>query len=202
MYSPRFDYHRAESIDHALRLLSSLGSDVKLLAGGHSLVPALKLRLASPTHLIDISACSELMGVREEDGRVHIGAATTYRELEIDPLLAARVPLVPVVAGQVADMLVRNRGTIGGSLCNSDPNADFPVCVLALDARLHVRSLGSERVIAVSDWFDGLMSTALRPDEILEAISVASRVSRCAAATSRSSTPPRASASPVPRPTG
>jgi carbon-monoxide dehydrogenase medium subunit len=132
----------------------------------------MKLRLAAPTHLIDISRCAELLGVREEGGRIHIGAATTYHALEKHPLVADKAPLVGAVARQVADMQVRSKGTIGGSLCNSDPNADMPVGLLALDAMLHVRSLTGSRVLPIAGWFRGIMSTALQPGEILASISV------------------------------
>jgi carbon-monoxide dehydrogenase medium subunit len=173
MYPQRFTYHRAETLNDAVRLLGSLGEDARILAGGHSLIPSLKLRLATPEHLVDISSCCELKGVRQEGGRIHIGAATTYHELETNPIIASKIPMLREGAGQIADMQVRNKGTIGGSLCNSDPNADIPVLLLALDAVLHITSPRGAREVSIHEWFHGFMTTALAADEILHGISVA-----------------------------
>lgn len=173
MYPQKFTYHRAATLNEAVSLLNALGEDAKILAGGHSLIPSMKLRLAAPEHLVDISSCRELQGVRQDGERIHIGAGTTYRELETNPIIASKVPVLHEVAGQIADMQVRSRGTIGGSLCNNDPNADMPVALIALDATLHLTSPQGARDVSIHDWFQGFMTTALQPGEVLRGISVA-----------------------------
>lgn len=167
-----FEYHRAGSVEEAIGLLREHGEEAKLLAGGHSLLPVMKLRLAEPAHLIDISRLADagLRGVREEGGGLRIGALTTHREVERDPILRERCPVLAQVAGRVGDRQVRTRGTIGGALAHADAAADYPAAILALDAELVARGPGGERVIPAADFFVAFLTTALAPDEILTEI--------------------------------
>jgi carbon-monoxide dehydrogenase medium subunit len=167
-----FDYTRASSLDEAVGLLSSNGEDAKLLAGGHSLLPLMKLRLAAPSLLIDIGRLSELSYVRDAGERVAIGALTRHRDLEINEVLRSHVPMLAHVAGQVGDPQVRHRGTIGGSVAHGDPASDLPAACLALDATFHVVGPAGERDIPATEFFRGFLETALGPDEILTEISV------------------------------
>jgi carbon-monoxide dehydrogenase medium subunit len=162
-----FDYHRATSIDDALAGLASGG---KLLAGGHSLVPAMKLRLAVPERLIDIGRLTELSGIREADGQVEIGAATTHHDVATSRLVRDRCPVVAETAALIGDPQVRNRGTIGGSIAHADPAADYPAVILALGADIHVRSAGGSRVVKADDFFRGLFAVDLQPDELIVAV--------------------------------
>src|SRR5512146_714246 len=131
MYPAPFEYHRASSVDEAIALLSRYGDDAKLLAGGHSLIPLLKLRFAQPAHLIDVRHIHALHGISEQDGRVLIGAATTHWMVESSQLLRDRIPVLADSAALIGDPQVRNMGTIGGSLAHSDPSADYPAVMLA-----------------------------------------------------------------------
>ena len=167
-----FTYHRAGSVAEALDLAADHGDDAKFLAGGHSLLPLMKLRLAMPEVLIDLGSLRELSYVREEDGYIAIGALTRHHDLEHSGLLARAVPLLAHAAGQVGDPQVRHRGTIGGSLAHSDPASDLPATVLALDATLVARGPSGTREIAAADFFQGLFETALEPDELLTEIQV------------------------------
>jgi carbon-monoxide dehydrogenase medium subunit len=153
-------------------LLNQSGEDAKLLAGGHSLLPLMKLRLAAPSVLIDIGRLAELSYVREDGDRVVIGALTRHRDLETSEVLGAHVPLLAHVAGQVGDPQVRHRGTIGGSVAHGDPASDLPAACLAMDAAFTVIGTQGERTIAAADFFQGFLETALQPDEILTEISV------------------------------
>ena len=141
MIPAQFTYKRAFSVDEALDLAAQDGDDAKFLAGGHSLLPLMKLRLAVPEVLIDIGRLHELRYVREEDGHIAVGALTSHDELSRSGLLASELPLLAHAAGQVGDPQVRHRGTIGGSLVHADPAADLPAVVLALDATLELRSV-------------------------------------------------------------
>src|SRR5689334_10822698 len=132
MYPAPFDYRRPATLSEAVALLAQHGEDAKVLAGGHSLIPAMKLRLARPTALVDIGRLAELSYIREQGGVVAIGAATTHRAIEMSGVLGARSPLLSIVASHLGDVQVRNRGTIGGSLVHADPAADYPAAVLAL----------------------------------------------------------------------
>jgi carbon-monoxide dehydrogenase medium subunit len=172
MIPAAFDYVRAGSLDEALRLLSKHGDDAKLLAGGHSLLPAMKLRLAQPKVLIDLGRVSELSYIREEGGKIAIGALTTHYEIESSPLLKEKCPLLPETAVQIGDVQVRNRGTIGGSLAHADPAADWPAPVLALDAELEVAGPKGRRTVEASKFFVDMLQTALQPGEILTAVRV------------------------------
>src|SRR5438093_9594869 len=162
-----FDYFRPHALDEATALLELHGSDAKVLAGGHSLVPAMKLRLAQPKTIVDISRIADLNYIRERDGQIAIGAMTTHFEIESSALLAAQCPLLPELARQIGDVQVRNRGTLAGSLAHADPAADWPAAVLALEAELEIAGSSSRRVVKVQDFFVELMQTALQPNEIL-----------------------------------
>jgi carbon-monoxide dehydrogenase medium subunit len=167
-----FDYVRAGSLDEALRLLAQHGDEAKLLAGGHSLLPAMKLRLAQPRVLIDIGRLAELDYIREEGGRIAIGALTTHDEIDSSSLLRERCPLLPEVASYIGDVQVRNRGTIGGSLVQADPAADWPAAVLALEAELELAGPQGRRRVSAAEFFVDMFQTALKPGEILAAIRV------------------------------
>jgi len=167
-----FAYRRTDSVAEALDLIAEHGDDAKFLAGGHSLLPLMKLRLAMPEVLIDLGPVRELSYVREEDGHIAIGALTRHHDLVHSGVLARTVPLLAHAAGQVGDPQVRHRGTIGGSLAHSDPASDLPATVLALDATLVARGPAGTREIAAADFFQGLFETALEPDELLTEIRV------------------------------
>lgn len=167
-----FEYHAPKSLAEATRLLDQFGEDAKLLAGGHSLIPLMKLRLASPRKLIDLSRIPELNYIREEGAMIQIGAMTTHFQIESSSLLKQKCPLLPETAREIGDAQVRNKGTIGGSLAHADPAADWPAAVLALDAELAVVSARGERRLAVADFFKGALETALEPDEILASVRV------------------------------
>jgi carbon-monoxide dehydrogenase medium subunit len=167
-----FEYQRAQTVDEAVSLLSQAGEDAKLLAGGHSLLPLMKLRLATPSVLIDIGRLPDLSYVREDGNRVVIGALTRHRDLETSEVLRAQVPLLAHVAGQVGDPQVRHRGTLGGSIAHGDPASDLPAACLALDATFTAIGTEGQRAIAATDFFRGFLETALQPDEILTEISV------------------------------
>ncbi|AHG89698.1 molybdopterin dehydrogenase FAD-binding protein [Gemmatirosa kalamazoonensis] len=172
MYPASFDYHAPTSVDDALRLLGTLGDDAKLLAGGHSLIPLLKLRFARPAHLIDLRRIPGLAGIRADDDQIVIGALTTHRTLERSTLLRGVLPILPEAAERIGDPLVRNAGTIGGSLAHADPGADLPAVMLALGAELRTASPRGGRTIAADDFFIGLLTSALEPDELLTEIRV------------------------------
>jgi aerobic carbon-monoxide dehydrogenase medium subunit len=167
-----FEYRRASTVDEAISLLSDGGDEAKLLAGGHSLLPLMKLRLAAPTLLIDIGRLGDLSYVRDDGDRISVGALTRHRDVETDDILRAHAPLLAHVAGQVGDPQVRHRGTIGGSIAHGDPASDLPAACLALGATFTVVGPGGERQIAASDFFRGFLETALEPDEVLTEIGV------------------------------
>ncbi len=168
-----FDYQRASSVDEAVGLLAEHGDEAKLLAGGHSLLPLMKLRLAQPAVLVDIGGIGDLSFVSDgPDGTVRIGALTRHHDLAGSDLLRDQVPLLAEVAGQIGDPQVRHRGTIGGSIAHGDPASDLPAALLALRATLVVRGPGGEREIAADDFFTGFLETALAPDEVLTEVRV------------------------------
>jgi carbon-monoxide dehydrogenase medium subunit len=140
MIAAPFTYHRANSVDEALSLLAEHGTDAKLLAGGHSLIPLLKFRLAQPAHLIDISRIRDLAGIREENGAIVIGALTTHHQVESSELLKRKCPLLIQTAERVGDTQVRNKGTIGGSAAHADPASDYPAALFALEAEFVIRA--------------------------------------------------------------
>ena len=171
MIPAAFDYEVAESVDHAIALLGER-DDAKLLAGGHSLIPAMKLRLARPAILVDVGRIADLSYVRESDGQIAIGALTRHRDVASAALLREHCPIISHTAGQVGDPQVRHRGTIGGSLAHGDPASDLPTVVLALDGELVVRGSAGERTIPASAFFVGVFQTAVAPDEMLVEIRV------------------------------
>jgi aerobic carbon-monoxide dehydrogenase medium subunit len=166
-----FDYEAAESVDHAIELLGSR-EDAKLLAGGHSLIPAMRLRLARPALLVDIGRIGELSYVREAGEQLAIGALTRHHDLERDTLLQEHCPVVSYAAGLIGDPQVRHRGTIGGSVAHADPAGDLPAVLTALDAEAVVRGPGGERTIPVGDLVTGVFDTALGPQDVLTEIRV------------------------------
>ncbi len=172
MIPATFEYHAPTSVAEAARLLSQYGENAKLLAGGHSLLPLMKLRLARPQALIYLGKISSLSYIREADGGLAIGAMTTYHQLETSDLVKRRVPVLAEAAGAVADVQVRNMGTIGGSLSHADPAGDLPAVVLALGAQLVTSSTQEHRTINADDFFVDVFTTALRPTEILSEIKV------------------------------
>jgi carbon-monoxide dehydrogenase medium subunit len=171
MYPAAFEYHAPGSVQEAIGLLGKL-DDAKILAGGHSLVPMMKLRLAQPKHLIDLRKVPGLSGIKEEGTTIVIGAMTTHWEVESSKLLQAKCPVVSDTAKIIGDPAVRNKGTIGGSLAHADPAADMPATVIALGAEMVCQGTTSRRTVKVDDWFQGLMSTALGENELLVEIRV------------------------------
>ena len=167
-----FEYVAAESPAHALDLLEQWGDDAKLLAGGHSLLPMMKLRLATPEMLIDIGRLTELTGVRVDGDDLVIGAATPHASLAASDLVRADAPLLAHSAAQVGDPQIRHRGTIGGSLAHADPAADLPMALLALGGSVEAQGPGGTRRIAADDFFAGFFETSLAPDELLTAVRV------------------------------
>jgi aerobic carbon-monoxide dehydrogenase medium subunit len=168
-----FDYQRADSVEHAVSLLAEHGDEAKLLAGGHSLLPMMKLRLAVPSVLVDIGRLTDLSYVRDAGDHVAVGALTHHRDLETSDLLHTEVPLLAHAASHVGDPQVRNRGTIGGSLAHSDPAADLPASLLALDATLVATGPGgSTREIAAAEFFTGYFESVLTETELLTEIRV------------------------------
>lgn len=173
MIPAAFDYHRAESVDDALASLAEHGDDAKLLAGGHSLLPLMKLRLAQPELLIDIGRLGDLAGIRDGGDHVAIGALTRHHDVVHSELLRQQVPILPAATAEVGDPQVRHRGTIGGSISHADPASDLPAVLLALRASLVVRSQArGEREIGIDDFFTGFLESALEPDELLTEIRV------------------------------
>jgi carbon-monoxide dehydrogenase medium subunit len=166
-----FDYEVAGSVDEAVRLLGE-GGDAKLLAGGHSLLPLMKLRFARPSLLVDIGRLSELSFVRDAGDRVAIGALTRHHDVATSALLAEQCPIVAHTAAGVGDPQVRHRGTIGGSVAHGDPASDMPTVLLALDAELVAKGPGGETVYPASDFFTGFLETVLGPQEVLTEIRV------------------------------
>jgi aerobic carbon-monoxide dehydrogenase medium subunit len=168
-----FEYERATSVEHALALLAQLGPETRILAGGHSLLPMMKLRLARPECLIDIDdLAGELGYVREQDGELRIGAMTRHRELLESGLLARRAAIFGDAERVIADPVVRNRGTIGGALCQADPSEDLSAVCAAVDAQMVIRSLAGSRTVDVHDFYQGPYRTAVAADEMLVEIRI------------------------------
>jgi aerobic carbon-monoxide dehydrogenase medium subunit len=172
MIPSAFEYRRAATVDEALGLLTTYGDDAKLLAGGHSLLPLMKLRLAAPEVVVDIGRLHELSYIRDAGDHVAIGALTRHHQVQHSELLAAQVPILPYATGLVGDPQVRHRGTIGGSIAHGDPASDLPAVVLALGATLTLTGPSGQRQVPAADFFQGFLETALAPDEILTEISV------------------------------
>ena len=164
---------RATSLDDALAKMNAAGGNGKFLAGGHSLVPLMKLRLSEPALLIDIARLPELAGISEKDGTIAIGAATVHHNVATSKLLQEKCPIVSDAAGAIGDQEVRTRDTIGGSLAHADPSADFPAVMLALDAEIHLKSAKGPRVVKASDFFQDLFTVNMQPDEIITAVAFA-----------------------------
>jgi carbon-monoxide dehydrogenase medium subunit len=173
MIPAAFDYLAPKTIDEAVGLLAQHPDEAKILAGGHSLIPAMKLRLAQPQLLIDIGRISNLSYIREEGGEIRIGALTTHYQIESSERLKQICPLLPECAGSIGDVQVRNKGTIGGSLAHSDPAGDWPAAIIALRANMVAVGPSGERVIKADDFFVDLLTTALEPTEILREIRIA-----------------------------
>jgi len=172
MFPAGFDYHAPQSVADAVKLLGKLGPEAKLLAGGHSLLPMMKLRFAEPAHLVDLGRIAELRGISESGKEIRIGAMTTEHELLNSKLLADKVPLLVEGAGWIADPQVRYKGTIGGDISHGDPANDQPALMLALDASFVLTGPKGERVVKADGYFPGLYSTQLAEDEILTQIRI------------------------------
>jgi aerobic carbon-monoxide dehydrogenase medium subunit len=172
MIAAPFDYKVPKSLDEAVSLLAAHPDDAKILAGGHSLIPAMKLRLAQPQILVDIGRLKDLSYIREEGNRIMIGATTTHYQLESSELLKRICPLLPGCAASIGDVQVRNKGTIGGSLAHSDPAGDWPAAAIALRAELVLAGPDGERTVNADDFFVDLLTTDLRPGEILREIRI------------------------------
>jgi len=167
-----FDYVRASSLDDAIAKLGA-GDGGKIIAGGHSLLPLMKLRLSEPTRVIDITRLAELRGIKEADGKIAIGAATTHHDVASSSVLQQRCAVLAEAAAMIGDQQVRNRGTIGGSLAHADPSADYPAVLLALDAEIHLAGPGGRRVVKAQDFFQNLFTVDLAAAEIITAVHVA-----------------------------
>lgn len=167
MIPEEFDYKRASSLDEAIALMQASGGDGKFLAGGHSLIPLMKLRLSEPGLLIDISRIDQLKGISEKDGKAQIGAGTTHAEVAASDLLRRICPVVSECAAEIGDPQVRNRGTLGGSLAHSDPAADYPAVMVALDAEIHIRGAAGWRAVRANDFFQGMFTVDLAEEEII-----------------------------------
>jgi carbon-monoxide dehydrogenase medium subunit len=172
MIPREFDYHAPKTLPDAIGLLQQFGDDAKLLAGGHSLLPMMKLRFAQPAHLIDLGKIAELKGIREDAGTIVIGAMTTENEIVWSKLLQAKCPLLVEGARQISDPQVRYKGTIGGDISHGDPGNDHPALMLALSASFVLRGAKGERVVPASGFFRGTYDTLLEPGEIMTAIRV------------------------------
>ena len=172
MIPPSFTYRRASSVDEALGLAAEYGEDAKYLAGGHSLLPLMKLRFAAPSVLIDLGRIQDLSYVREAGSHVAIGATTRHHDVQNSPVLASSVPLLAYTASQVGDPQIRHRGTIGGSVAHGDAASDLPASLLALDAVFVVRGPSGTRSVPAAEFFKGIFETALEPGELLTEIQV------------------------------
>jgi len=173
MIPPSFQYHAPDSVDDAVALLNELGDEAKILAGGHSLLPMMKLRFAEPEHLVDINNIESLKGIREENGEIVIGAMTSETALINSALLQEKCPLLPEAAAMIADPQVRNRGTIGGDIAHGDPGNDHPALMMVLDASFTLVGPNGSRQVAANDFYLGTFYTALAADEILTEIHLA-----------------------------
>ena len=172
MIPSAFEYMRPASLAEATQLLASHGDEAKILAGGHSLIPMMKLRLAAPSILIDIRSLTELSGIREDNNTIVIGSGTTHYMAETSPLLQQRCPLMSETAAAIGDVQVRNFGTVGGSVAHADPAADWPAAVLALDAQITLVSSSGTRTVSAADFFVDFLTTSMENDEILTEIRV------------------------------
>jgi carbon-monoxide dehydrogenase medium subunit len=167
MYPASFGYHVAHSVSEAIGLLDRLGDEAKLIAGGQSLIPAMKLRLAQPGSLVDLGQIDELRGIRVDGDSLVIGALTLHADVASSELVRERLPGLTDAAERIGDVQIRNRGTIGGSVAHADPKADFPVILAALDAAVVVVSAGGSRTVPIADFFVDFFTTVLEPNEVL-----------------------------------
>ncbi len=172
MIPGQFTYHRPKTVAEAVGLLAAHGDEARALAGGHSLIPMMKLRMAAPEHLVDLGAIDDLKGIREDGGDIVIGAGTTQAEVIRSQLLADRLPILRETAQQIADPQIRTRGTLGGNVANGDPGNDMPAVMQALDAIFHLAANGSERTIPARDFYQGAYFTAMEEGEILTAVRI------------------------------
>ena len=172
MYPSTFEYRRANSVSEAISMMQQLGEEAKILSGGHSLIPTMKLRLASPETLIDIGGLSELKNIQDKGDHIAIGSGVTHWMLESSELVSSKAPALSQAAAAIGDVQVRNKGTIGGALAHSDPQADYPGAILALNATMVVKGSSGERTIAADDYFTGLWETALGEGELLTEIRI------------------------------
>ncbi|MEM7380664.1 MAG: xanthine dehydrogenase family protein subunit M [Bacteroidota bacterium] len=170
MIPSKFDYIKVDSVDQAIELLDQHGWEAKILAGGHSLIPAMKLRLNNPSILIDISGIGELNSITEKEDEIHIGANCTHKAIAYSDLVQKHLGLLADAAKTIGDIQIRNRGTLGGSLAHADPSADYPAVVLACNATIEVQGKNGSRSIAATDFFQGTFTTALEGDEIITSI--------------------------------
>jgi len=169
MIPQQFEYSAPKTLDEALGLLAE---GAKPLAGGMSLIPMMKLRLAAPEHLVDLGRIKDLSYIREEGGALHVGATTTHHEVESSPLLRGKCPLLAETASHIGDVQVRNMGTMGGSVAHADPAADYPAALQALEAKLVLKGAKSERTVAADEFFVDMFTTALEPGEIVREVIV------------------------------
>jgi carbon-monoxide dehydrogenase medium subunit len=167
-----FEYHAPANLPDAFALLQRYGEEARLLAGGHSLLPMMKLRFAAPSHLIDLGKIGELKGIKQVGSDIHIGAMTTENQLIWSPLLAEKIPLLVEGAGLISDPQVRYKGTIGGDIAHGDPGNDHPALMLALDASFALRSAKGERIVPAEGFFVGLFATRMEPGEVLTRIQI------------------------------
>ena len=172
MNPSQFAYDRAESLDEAIALLERHGESAKLIAGGHSLLPIMKLRLAEPERLIDIGRLMELNGVRSDDRTVRVGALTTHHAIATDATVGSAIPLLADTASRIGDRQVRNRGTIGGALAHADAAADYPAALLALEATVVAQGSRGERTFPIREFFLDFLTTALTPNEVLTEVRI------------------------------
>jgi carbon-monoxide dehydrogenase medium subunit len=182
MPATTFEYHVPTTLQEAISLLTQYGGDAKILAGGHSLIPIMNLRLAQPRALIDIGKIPGLSGIREENGAIVIGAMTTHYMVESSVVLKQKVPILPEAGAVIGDVQVRNRGTIGGSIAHADPAGDFPAVAVALDMALKVVGSRGERSLKAREFFIDILTTALQSDEILTEIRVPAMAPRTGSA--------------------
>lgn len=173
MIPDAFAYEKADSIDHAISLLEESGGEAKLMAGGHSLLPMMKIRLTSMEKLIDISGLQDLKGVHTENGRLYVGALLTHKEVSTDPVIQEHLPVLSEAAAVIGDLQVRNRGTIGGNLAHADPGSDLPAVASAFDAQFHVITPDGEETLPAEAFFFGPLITALPENSVMTSISFA-----------------------------
>ncbi|HHM21284.1 MAG TPA: xanthine dehydrogenase family protein subunit M [Bacteroidetes bacterium] len=172
MIPSKLTYHRPGNVNEAIEMLQNYGDDCKILAGGHSLIPVLKLRLNDPEHLVDISGLEELKGIKDNEKSITIGAGTTHAEIADSDLLRQHAPMMPAAAATIGDRQVRNFGTIGGSIAHADPAADWPAVLLAADANVVIKNANGTREVDIDQFFQGLFMTALKEGEIIVAIRI------------------------------